>query len=191
MENIELKQGGSESSDLGGAARIAPLSLYYTDNVDAFIENARKQTSMTHNHPIVMDTAEFFARVFVSVLKDNTPTAAIEKSLEAMPDSSQIHQMVEAGSKTASLDTPTAISQLGQSCSVQCAMQSTIHLIFKYENELTTALIENINSGGDSSARGMLTGFILGAYHGTEHIPQSWINDMKSYNRIKAILDSV
>jgi len=191
LENIDSQNGGSDSSDLSGAARIAPLSLYYSDNLDAFVEAAKMQTAMTHNNPIVLDTAEFFARMFVLVLNENTPTKAIEKSLEAMPNSIEIHQMTEEASKTVSLDTPKAISQLGQACSVQGALQSTIHIILKYENNLEKALVENINSGGDSSARGMLTGFILGAYNGISNLPQSWLDDMKTFNQIKTILDTI
>ncbi|MFH2059089.1 MAG: ADP-ribosylglycohydrolase family protein [Pseudomonadota bacterium] len=69
-------------------------------------------------------------------------------------------------------------------------MPSTIHLIAKYEQDLKQALVENIMAGGDSSARGMLTGFIIGAYQGLAQIPQSWLDDMQAYKKIEYLINT-
>jgi len=43
-------------------------------------------------------------------------------------------------------------------------------------------------AGGDSSARGMLTGLILGSYQGIDSIPDVWFTDMIAYERILDLL---
>ncbi len=73
-------------------------------------------------------------------------------------------------------------------CSVAAACPATIHLIVKYEDNLKTALIENMMAGGDSSARGMLTGFILGSYQGMDKIPNSWVIDMIAHEKILRLM---
>lgn len=178
------KASGSVSIDLGGAARIVPLALYYGEDVNAFVEAAKSQTAMTHNHIQVIECAEFFARTFSMVLKGIKPTEAFQKSLEEMPNAFEINQMVKAGLESRFEDTREAIAKFGQECSVQAALPSTIHLIAKYEDDLKEALIENIMAGGDSSARGMLAGFILGCYQGIETIPEEWLADMVAYEKI-------
>lgn len=59
---------GSSSNDLSGASRIAPLVFCYRDDVETLVEVSRTQTGMTHNARVVMDCAEFLARVSWMVL---------------------------------------------------------------------------------------------------------------------------
>ena len=178
------EESGAISLDLGGAARISPLALYYGEDVNAFVDAAKAQTAMTHYHIQVIECAEFFARTVFMVLKGKKPTDAFQKSLAEMPDASGIKHMVKAGLESRLEDTRQAITRFGQECSVQAALPSTIHLITKYEDDLKEALIENIMSGGDSSARGMLAGFVLGCYQGIEKISGQWLDDMPGYEKI-------
>jgi ADP-ribosylglycohydrolase len=48
-------------------------------------------------------------------------------------------------------------------------------------------LIENIMAGGDSSARGILCGFILGIHNGLDAVPQNWLEEMTAFNQIKTL----
>ena len=178
------EESGSLSSDFAGASRIVPLALFYGKDTETFVSAAKSQTAMTHNHKQVIDCAEFFARTFSMVLKGKSPTQAFQKALDQMPDASQIQSMIKAGLETSSDDTRNTIERFGQMCSIEAALPSTIHLIAKYEDDLKEALIENIMSGGDSSARGMLTGFIIGGYKGLGEIPDKWLNDMTAYKKI-------
>jgi len=97
--------------------------------------------------------------------------------------------MVKAGIQSRTEDTRQTIEKFGQMCSVPAALPSTIHLIVKYEDNLSEALIENIMAGGDSSARGMLAGFIIGSYQGIDSIPDSWLTDMIAYEKILGLMN--
>ena len=46
-------------------------------------------------------------------------------------------------------------------------------------------------AGGDSAARGLITGAMLGAYHGIGAIPKRWIKDLKAHDRIVSLLDKI
>jgi len=179
---------GSLSLDLGGAARMAPLALYFQEDV-TLVEAAAMQTAMTHNNRQVIECAELFARTSILVLQGLSPSGALLKSLEAMPEAFELHQMVKAGIQSRTEDTRQAIEKFGQTCSVPAALPSTIHLIVKYEDNLSEALIENIMAGGDSSARGMLAGFIIGSYQGIDSIPDSWLTDMIAYEKILDLMN--
>ena len=179
---------GSMSFDLGGAARMAPLALYYGENVERFVAAAVSQTRMTHNQRPGIEAAEFFARLSCQVLTGTPPVAAIEKTMAAMPDAVNIAPLVKAGLESRSKDTRTVIGQFGQMCSIQVAFPSAVHLIAKYPEDLQTALIENTMAGGDSSARGMLAGFILGCHQGLGNIPGHWLADMKAHEKILKLM---
>ncbi len=182
---------GSLSLDLGGAARMAPLVLCFGEDVDALVEAASIQTTMTHNNRQVIECAELFARTSILVLQGLSPLSALGKSLDAMPGAFELHQMVNAGIKSRTEDTRQTIGKFGQMCSVPAALPSTVHLIAKYENNLTEALIENIMAGGDSSARGMLAGLIIGSYQGIDSIPDSWLTDLTAYERILGLMNGI
>ncbi len=185
----KMKPSGSLSFDMGGAARIAPLALFYAKDIDRFVSSARAQTAMTHNQSVVTDTARFFALTAAMVLDGEKPTTALEKSLEKMADAPQVKQLVTKALDTGKEETTEVTARFGQMCAVEAALPSCIHLIVKYEQDLKQALIENIMAGGDSSARGMLAGFIIGAYQGLGQIPKSWLNDMQAFEKIKTLMD--
>ncbi|MBU1193322.1 MAG: ADP-ribosylglycohydrolase family protein [Proteobacteria bacterium] len=181
------KTAGSDSTDLGGAARMVPLALFYADAPQIFIEYADLQTAMTHNHPQVRESARFFAAAAIEALKGADPVALLKAALKGLPEDAAISRLVVQGLDSVNAKTEQAISNFGQMCETQAALPGTIHLIAKYPDDLETALIENIMAGGDSSARGILCAFILGICNGMDAIPARWLDDMRETGRIRAM----
>lgn len=185
-------QSGSSSTDLGGAARIAPLVYFYQNNKDALLSAAHAQTIMTHNHPEVNDSAIFFSEVVWRVLNGISPTEAIQEVVAAEQfDRSFIKGWVSSAMDSTGLDTTAAIAGFGQMCASAAGFPGVIHLIIKYENNLKEALVENVMAGGDSASRGMLTGMVLGAHLGMAAIPDKWIDELNASMKIKDLLDTI
>ena len=178
------EKAGSESTDLAGASRIAPLAYRYADDPDQFIASARAQTAFTHNQPDVIGAAEFFARVTTAVLGGDAPTAAIQSVTETQFSREPFTSWVEKGLASSDRDTRAVIGEFGQNCSVGAAFPSVVHLVARHEGSLEAALVENVMSGGDSAARGMMVGMVLGAHHGTSAVPETWLTGMKAYQQI-------
>jgi len=178
---------GSDSTDLGGAARMVPIALFHADDADTFIDCARQQTAMTHNHPLVLETARFFARVALENASGADPVTALRSAADQLPSGSLVPDLVDKGLASVDKQTSQAISGFGQACDTTEALPGTIHLIARYPQDLKTALIENIMAGGDSSARGILCGFILGIHNGLDAVPRTWLEGMTAFNRIKTL----
>ena len=157
-----LDSVGSDSDDLGGAARIAPLVYRYADDEAALVAAARAQTKLTHDNPEVVDAAEIFARAAVAVLNGVSPLTALEKAVTAIDGDHPYQEWFEQGVDSAELDTVAVIKDMGQMCEIEAAFPATVHLVARYENDLSAGLIENVMAGGDSSARGLLAGMLLG-----------------------------
>jgi len=195
LEGFEAGKGpdksGSTSTDLGGAARIAPLVYRYADDLDGLIDCAVAQTAMTHNHSQVIRSAEFLARVTREVLNGKAPTGAIEAVAEEGFKRGDFGALVSQGLESAPKDTRQAVLGFGQHCGTPAALPAVIHLTVRYEEDLQTALIENVMAGGDSAARGMVVGMILGAYLGRAAIPEQWLSDLKSLSSIEAQLKQI
>ena len=182
---------GSSSSDLGGASRIAPLVSCYHNDFEKFITAAREQTAMTHNHPRVIESAEFLSRVVWKVLRGSAPISAIKEVSEVNFKESSLTEWVIEGMDSAQLETRSVISSFGQMCEINSAFPSVIHLTAKYEKDLKEALVENVMAGGDSAARGMVVGMILGAYLGVETIPADWLSGLKQYRWIINLIETI
>jgi len=181
---------GSHSSDLGGAARIAPLLYFYREDRQALLEAVRQQTALTHNNPATLAGAEFIAKTAWEVLGGTNPIAAMETALEEGVADLDLDIRIRGGLDTGGKDTRTVIKKFGQMCGIAAALPGAIHLIATYENDLRTALIENVMAGGDSAARGLVVGMILGAHLGRPAIPDEWLTGMAQFAHISALLAS-
>jgi ADP-ribosylglycohydrolase len=182
LENIAGRlppdQCGSHSSDLGGAARIAPLVSWYRSDRDRLLEAVRQQTAMTHNNPATLAGAAFIAKTAWEVLRGTDPVTAMENALEEGVADIDLDNRIRGGLDSGGKDTRTVIKKFGQMCGIAAALPGAIHLIITYPNDLKTALIENVMAGGDSAARGLVAGMILGAHLGEAAIPKEWLTGM-------------
>ncbi len=190
-EGKSPEEAGSRSSDLGGAARIAPLVFLYRGDADRLIRAARTQTLMTHNNPEVADAAEFFARVAVKCLDGAAPVAAMKAAQSQGFDKNPFRKWLREGLESAETDSVKAVVGFGQMCDVQGAFPSVIHFLARYQDDPKAALIENVMAGGDSAARGLILGMILGARHGLGPVPDAWVAGMVHYPKISALLKTL
>lgn len=195
LENIKSgnlpAQAGSDSDDLAGAARIAPLIAVYRDDPEKLIASAAAQTAFTHNNLQVIKCAEFFSIVTYQILEGTSPVAAIEHARKEEFNSDPFTEWIEMGLQSVVQDTRQSILDFGQMCETAAAFPGVIHLIAKYENDLKRALVENAMAGGDSAGRGLIVGMILGAYLGMNAIPQDWLTDMKAYPQIIDLIATI
>ena len=167
-----LAAAGSDSNELAGPARIAPLVAFLSDQPEeVVVEAAVQQTVLTHNSPETVEAATFLATAayrlmhggeLVETIKATAPAAALKKA-KAVLD----------------LGTVEAIGQLGQSCPSVKAVPGVIYLALKFGDDLPKAFSENAMAGGDNCARALALGMLLGAAHGSDAIPQVWRDDLK------------
>lgn len=182
------EQAGSGSDDLAGAVRIAPLVYRYRDDEQSLLRAVKAQTAMTHNHPDVIAAAEFLARTALAVLFGESPQAAMRRFAQGQD---RVQNYVSKGLESTAVSTRQAIADFGQVCETPMALPGVVHLIGKYERDLPQALIENVMAGGDSAARGMAVGLILGACHGKNAIPDQWLSEMKATGTIQKLLQAI
>ena len=187
----DIAEAGSGSDDLAGAARMAALVYCYRNDEDKLIESVRSQTAFTHNHPQVIDSAEFFARVTVRVLGGVKPADAINQVVKEDFSRGPFAGWVDDGLQSAEAETRQAMLDFGQMCEIEPAFPCVIHLIARYEENLSLCLIENAMAGGDSAGRGLVAGMILGAHLGLGAIPQRWLSELKAYSRIMELLHKI
>lgn len=178
------EDAGSPSDDLSGASRFAPL-LAFIDDEEALAAAAREQCALTHKAPLVLASAGFYARSAARILAGATP---IEAMRGAAGDEPSLQPHLEAGLASVGQDTKTAIAGFGQNCHFESAFPGVVHLVATYPADLATALIQSTLAGGDSAARNIAAGCLLGAACGQSAIPAAWLDTMNAFTRIQGIL---
>ena len=187
-----LAHGRSEpsgSNDLAGASRIAPvLAALLRSPLEARVQAARAQTALTHGDAATIDTAEFFTRV-VDAMDHGAPlvqalATAARVTYPALHASAAL-KLAEAhlGSE------PLAVgAALGLTCHTPEALPLTLWFLLTYADRPLEALVQNAMTGGDSAARGMLIGLVMGAAHGTDWMPRAWLDELTAAEEITALL---
>jgi ADP-ribosylglycohydrolase len=186
-----LEEAGSSSTDLSGAARIAPLVFLYHKDSETLVKAARAQTQMTHNNPLVIDSAEFFARVCRKVLDGSSPAKAMTEVGAQRFKGLPLFAWVKEGIESAGEDSVSTIARFGQSCHTDEAFPGVVHLIAKYEKDLKEALVQAVMAGGDSAGRGLMVGMVLGAHLGDRGLPQEWVSGLERGAPILKLLEQI
>ncbi len=178
--------GGSKSDELGGVARMTPIVYLLASENKPFEDTIVNQTKITHTGGDVLDMAKALSKILDKVLGGKSPKLAIAETGNEM--GGQIKSYIDEAIAHESVEPVEMIATFGQSCSGKSAFPSVIYLLNKFENDYTRALIENVSAGGDSAARGMVIGMILGAHLGVNAVPQDWLKDMKHTPEIETFL---
>ena len=182
------EKSGSNSDDLSAAVRIAPICLVHQGDGDGLEAAARAQAAMTHNNAKVLDGAAFLARVLGAVLEGAAPVAAVEAALEGPFAGEPWEGWVKEGLASAGEDTRKAIARFGPMCRLDAGFPGVIHLLARYQEDYREANIENVMAGGDSAARGIAAGMILGAHLGRKALPEAWMASLSAGDRISALV---
>jgi len=182
-KGLSIDVCGSSSRDLSAAGRIAPLIYFYNNDKETLLETIKLQTNFTHRNESVEESALFFAELTLAMVEGvdlNSAITSLSKNY-----STTLQKWVEQANQSILLPTSTAIANFGQSCSVNVGFLGVIHLLIKYQNDYMEALKENVLSGGDSAARGMIVGMVLGAKLENQ-IEQSFKSSLTNFDKINS-----
>jgi ADP-ribosylglycohydrolase len=183
----------STSSDIAGAARIGPLFLLNWKNDDSLLAAVSAQTAFTHGDPVVIEAAEFFARVVLAVQRGSAIKAALRKTMEHESWKSLSGDWLDDALESALFSDPdaSAIRLHGLSCHTPDAFPGICHLLFRHPDDPVTALIENVNAGGDSAARGMILGLVYGAKFPVSVWPAEWLEKLNASDDVTQLIQQL
>lgn len=187
--NISPNKCGSSSRELGGAARLAPLIYWYSHNVDEMLEKAKKQTLMTHQGKNVEDATDFIVHTLFAILNGQTPREAMKETLANNSLDEKLAQLLQKALSSRAEDDLTTTKDFGQMCHLKAALPAAVHFVVAYEDNFSDALSHNVMAGGDSAARGLVIGMMLGAHLGIKGLNTKWLNELAAYKEIKQLLE--
>ncbi|MGL5018118.1 MAG: ADP-ribosylglycohydrolase family protein [Luteolibacter sp.] len=179
----------SESNDLAGASRIAPvLAALAAQPLEARIAAARAQTALTHGDLMTVDTAEFFTRAVDVLGRGASMREALEAAASARYSSLEARDLFDQAQAASELDRTAAAEMFGLACHTLEALPFTLWCLLRHHDQPLEALIQNTLAGGDNAARGLLIGLMMGAAHGTAWMPAAWTSELRAIREVDSLL---
>ena len=182
MQNQSDKTlGGSDSAEIAGPARIAPLIVFLSNSSESEVVKASvEQTILTHKSKEAEESATFLAKAGYRLIHGANPVDTLN---ETAPE-----WALKSARNVLSENTVDAITKLGPACSISSALPSVLYLAMKYGHDTKTAFIENAMAGGDNCARGLALGILLGGANGLSSIPEQWVENLNSRTALHKLL---
>ena len=209
------KLGGNSNAM---ALRYAALFSFY-DSEELVVDAAHK-TMFTHKEQTAHLGNEFFAKVTYRIIHNPgmTPRQAMEQVVAEEKENSWIpqkfHQAVSKVEEATNPNKPlskeeyvddlalTSMARLwdigksepikvGKASPTEGTMPGSIYFILKYEDDFVSAVTANAMVGGDNASRSIAVGMVLGAYHGTEAIPNELKNSLNHWETSEKLIKSL
>ncbi|CAA6807572.1 MAG: ADP-ribosylglycohydrolase [uncultured Sulfurovum sp.] len=177
---------GSDSQDLSIVGRHAAI-IFSIENVDDIIESVKFHTCLTHMSKDMIDASKYITEVTLAMIHNLDVVTTIKERAAFYGET--VNTAVNAAFEAKDIPTNEAIRALGRTCDIKDALASTIYLLINYYDDFEALLKANVLAGGDSAARGMIAGMILGARYGFEAIKPSWIEELNEYEKLNHLID--
>ena len=166
--------GGQGSWGNGAAMRVAPLGAWFAADLDAVVEQARRQALVTHAHPEAVAGA---IAVAVAAAVDVTGDQLLEAVLDHTPNGEVATGLRRATRLRPSLDPRHAAGTLG--CGYEISAADTVPYALwcaaRHLDDLTEALWATASAGGDMDTTCAIVGGIVAARTGLDGVPAAWL----------------
>jgi len=176
---------GSSSHDFSIVGRHAPI-LFTLKGMDEMLESIKFHNCLTHMTKETIDASKYIAEVTLAMIYNlDVENTLIER---AKFYGTEVESEVEKALALQDKPVNVALSSLGTGSNVHGALASTIYLLLNYHDDFERLLEVNLEAGGESSARAMVAGMVVGARYGFEKIRPAWIEDLEAYERLNALI---
>ncbi|KJJ84229.1 ADP-ribosylation/Crystallin J1 [Candidatus Omnitrophus magneticus] len=169
----------------GAGMRIAPLGLFFYDDLEALKKNAVTSAMITHNDKdsIAMAVAvAYLAARLVTIKKDFNENVLLEDTAD----------FVEDISKDISVAIRETAGVLSKDSFIFCkphgpreVLQAALRAFLKNKNNFEQTIIEAVYMGGDTDTIAAIAGALSGAYNGIQAIPYRFISGLSDNEEIQ------
>ncbi len=173
----------------GAAMRVSPVGLFYHDDLDKIQEEAIRQASITHVHPLGQWGAVMQA-CCVGLAVSHNPKGPFKKEqmvtslrevlwrgqIEYMKALNKIEEMVAQEKK---LQARQVVHVLGNGVEALFSVPSACYIAITYSPDFCDAIRAAISLGGDTDTIAGMVGAIVGAHVGEKGLPGEWIEQLE------------
>ncbi len=174
----------------GSLMRLAPICIYYADDLDQAVHYAALSSKTTHASPIAVDCCRYFAYVILKIMN-----GAKKNTLFSDCFVSDVYKYFTDEPLHRELNSIIRCEYISKS---EDEIQSTGYVIHSLEASLWSfyhtdtfeeAILKSVNLGDDADTVGAITGQLAGAFYGVDGIPDKWINGLSKSDEIVVMME--
>lgn len=160
----------------GSLMRLAPVVLFYANDIHNAVYYAGESSKTTHASPIAIDACRYLAYVLVKLFKGQSKNflfndeGIAEKRLFFYDN--PLHKEINKISEGSFLQ--KVRDDIASSGYVVHTLEASMWSFF-YSDSFQEGILKAVNLGDDADTVGAVTGQLLGAYYGIDKIPSSFI----------------
>jgi ADP-ribosylglycohydrolase len=182
--------GVARSKGCGSAMRVAPVGLVFHRDPDRLLEVARATSLPTHGHPAAVEGAAA-AALMVALALDGADGEAMHRAIQSRCFGRARDFDDCLGRVPGLLAEPPwkVLGQdgLGEGWVAEEAVASALYCVWRHPDDFRAAVLEAVNTDGDSDSLAAICGSVMGASLGVEGIPPEWVEGVESRAHLEAV----
>lgn len=161
----------SYSAGNGSLMRLAPVPIFYAEDLEAAVDYAGESSLVTHGAEEAVDACRAYAAMLVAALggagRDSILATSAPSGLDGRPLAPAVAEVVEGSWRH------KAEGEIVGSGYVVEALEAAIWC-FANTNGYREAILRAANLGDDADTTAAICGQLAGAYYGASGIPEQW-----------------
>ncbi|RCU43766.1 hypothetical protein DU504_17960 [Haloplanus salinus] len=182
----ESRPEGSNAGN-GSVMRCAPYAIAFRHFDAELTQVSQLSSAITHADPRCQWGCVILNRTLANLIHDERdPLGTALKDTYSAPDElrtalTQVQEVVTGDRDSAAFET-----QLATSGYVVDSLQAGLYYGLTAESA-ETAIVQAVNSGGDTDTVGAIAGAVAGARFGSTDLPNRWIEEIEESDRLKRL----
>jgi poly(ADP-ribose) glycohydrolase ARH3 len=176
------------SYGIGASPRVAPIGLFYHDDLDTLVEAAALSAEVTHAHLLGKAGAVAVALSVALAVKQASPrdlfdgvqdTLAAHGYADLLPHLAVLPDLLDGWPSP-----PQVVERLGgNTLTVQQCVPAGLYSVLRHPDSFEKAVSFAASLGGDADSIAAIAGAIAGAQHGLVGIPARWVERLENEER--------
>jgi ADP-ribosylglycohydrolase len=184
-----LQAGGMSEQDNGNGSlmRILPMSLLPRIEPETFLTQLEQASCITHAHARSQMACAFHGLLTQSLLKGETPTAALHEAQRKFGERYQGHAELAFFSDLLRPDLgELEEGRIRSGGYVIDTLAASLWCLLRTRS-FNECVLDAVNLGGDTDTTGCVAGGLAGVHYGLEAIPQDWLHTLPQQEELKTL----
>lgn len=202
VTNQDPRESGKTGDTNGAAMRVAPIGIFYHENVDQAIQAAIDSAVLSHgSKPGLASASAVAAAIATSIHGNCTPKDVLQAALKGAMEGEKVGFDIPAPSIAARISLAMEVVDRNRNRTVDeicyrlyqligASMKSyesipfSLGVFYAAQGNFEKGLVAAINIGDDADTNGSIVGALCGAYAGSDKIRPEWIQKICATNQI-------